>query len=96
GAVRLLSWFDSLRQGISGGIGWLALLVVMLASYRILLVPFISIFFSIILNGSITLQLRTQLHSSLGGILTGILVLFVLLFNDPSQLGLHAEEDVYE
>ena len=96
GAVRLLSWFDSLRQGISGGIGWLALLVVMLAMYRVLLVPFISLFFAIILNGSITLQLRTQLHSSLGGILTGILVLFVLLFNDPSRLGLKSKEDVNE
>jgi ABC-type uncharacterized transport system permease subunit len=30
GAVRTLSWFDSLRQSISGGIGFTALLVVML------------------------------------------------------------------
>jgi len=82
GAVRVLSWFDSLRQSISGGIGFLALLVVMLAGYRLLWVPFISFFFSVILNGSITLQLRTQLHSSIGGILTGVLVLLVLLFGD--------------
>lgn len=82
GAVRVLSWFDSLRQSISGGIGFLALLVVMLANYRLVWVPFISFFFSAVLNGSITLQLRTQLHSSLGGILTGVLVLFVLLFGD--------------
>jgi general nucleoside transport system permease protein len=86
GAIRVLSWFDSLRQSISGGIGYLALLVVMLASYRIVLVPFISYFFSAILNGSITLQLRTQLHSSIGGILTGVLVLFVLLFSDYSSI----------
>ena len=92
GAIRLLSWFDNLRQGISGGIGWLALLVVMLATYRVILVPFISMFFSIILIGSLTLQLRTQLHSSLGGIFTGILVLFVLLFQDPSRLGLHSKD----
>jgi simple sugar transport system permease protein len=82
GAVRVLSWFDSLRQSISGGIGWLALLVVMLAAFRLLWTPFVSLFFSIVLNGSITLQLRTQLHSSLGGILTGVLVLFVLLFRN--------------
>lgn len=87
GAVRVLSWFDSLRQSISGGIGFLALLVVMLASYRILWVPLIAFFFSVVLNGSITLQLRTQLHSSLGGILTGVMVLFVLLFGDPAKLG---------
>lgn len=88
GAVRVLSWFDSLRQSISGGIGFLALLVVMLASYRILWVPLIAFFFSAVLNGSIALQLRTQLHSSLGGILTGVMVLFVLLFGDAGKLGL--------
>jgi ABC-type uncharacterized transport system permease subunit len=88
GAIRTLSWFDSLRQSISGGIGFLALLVVMLASYKIFLVPLIAFFFSIVLNGSISLQLRTQLHSSLGGILTGVMVLFVLLFGDSTKLGL--------
>ncbi len=88
GAVRVLSWFDSLRQSISGGIGYLALLVVMLSMYRLFWVPLVAFFFSAVLNGSITLQLRTQLHSSLGGILTGVMVLFVLLFGDPQRLGL--------
>jgi simple sugar transport system permease protein len=88
GAVRVLSWFDSLRQSISGGIGFLALLIVMLAGYRILWVPFIAFFFSAVLNGSITLQLKTQLHSALGGILTGVTVLLVLLFGSARQLGL--------
>jgi len=88
GAVRTLSWFDSLRQSISGGIGFTALLVVMLANYNMWLVPFIALFFSGVLQGGITLQLRTQLHSSLGGILTGVMVLFVLLFSDPRKLGI--------
>lgn len=88
GAVRVLSWFDSLRQSISGNIGYLALLVVMLALYRLFWVPIIAFFFSTVLNGSITLQLRTQLHSSLGGILTGVMVLFVLLFGDAKRLGI--------
>jgi ABC-type uncharacterized transport system permease subunit len=87
GAVRVLSWFDSLRQSISGGIGYLSLLVVMLASYRIFWVPFIAFFFSAVLSGSITLQLKTQLHSSIGGILTGVMVLFVLLFGDYRKIG---------
>jgi simple sugar transport system permease protein len=82
GAIRTLSWFDSLRQSISGGIGFLALLVVMLSGFKPLLVPFVTLFFSSVLNGSITLQLRTQLHSALGGILTGFIVLFVLLFGN--------------
>lgn len=88
GAIRTLSWFDSLRQSISGGIGFLALLVVMLANYRMFLVPPIAFFFSIVLNGSISLQLRTQLHSSLGGILTELMVLLVILFGDAGKLGL--------
>lgn len=86
GGVRVLSWFDSLRQSISGGIGYLALLVVMLAAYRVILVPFIAYFFSSVLTGSISLQLKTQLHSSLGGILTGVMVLLVLLFGDKSRI----------
>jgi general nucleoside transport system permease protein len=88
GGIRVLSWFDSLRQSISGGIGFLALLVVMLANYRAFWVPPIAFFFSAVLNGSITLQLRTQLHSSLGGILTELMVLFVLLLGDPEKFGL--------
>jgi general nucleoside transport system permease protein len=94
GAVRVLSWFDSLRQSISGGIGFLALLIVMLAAYRILWVPLIALFFSAVLNGSVTLQLRTQLHSSLGGILTGVMVLFVLLFGSARQLGIGKSKQV--
>ena len=94
GAVRVLSWFDSLRQSISGGIGYLALLVVMLAAYRLVLTPLVAFFFSAVLNGSITLQLRTQLHSSLGDILTGVMVLFVLLLGDPVRLrGLRKVKD---
>lgn len=94
GSVRVLSWFDSLRQSISGGIGYLALLVVMLSTTRILLTPFIAFFFSAVLNGSITLQLRTQLHSSLGGILTGVMVLFVLLFGGVRTMKLPSRKTV--
>jgi ABC-type uncharacterized transport system permease subunit len=57
------------------------------------LVPPIAFFFSMVLNGSITLQLRTQLHSSLGGILTELMVLFVLLFGDWTKLGLFRKKD---
>jgi ABC-type uncharacterized transport system permease subunit len=86
GGVRVLSWFDSLRQSISGGIGYLALMVVLLAGFRLLWTPLVAFFFSAVLNGSITLQLRTQLHSSLGDILTGVMVIFVLLFGDLNRL----------
>jgi len=94
GAMRVLSWYDNLKQNISGGIGFLALLVVMLAAYRTLWVPLIAFFFSAVLNGSIILQLRTQLHSSLGGILTGVMVLFVILFGSSKALGIGKSKDV--
>ena len=86
GAVRVLSWFDSLRQSISGGIGYLALMVVILAGFRLYLTPLVALFFASVLSGSIVLQLRTQLHSSLGDILTGVMVLFVLLFGDFARI----------
>ena len=86
GAVRVLSWFDSLRQSISGGIGFLAILIVLLASLRPLLVVVISLIFSGLLTGGSVVELRTQLHSSLSGIIQGTLVLFMLLFGDYRQL----------
>lgn len=82
GSIRVLSWFDSLRQSISGGIGYLALMVVILAAFRLFWTPVVALFFAGVLSGSIVLQLRTQLHSSLGDILTGVMVLLVLLFGD--------------
>lgn len=82
GAVRVLSWFDSLRQSISGGIGFLAILIVLLAGMRPVLILIISVIFSGLLTGGTTVQLRTQLHSAISGIIQGALVLFVLLFGD--------------
>ncbi|HEC22521.1 MAG TPA: ABC transporter permease [Chloroflexi bacterium] len=82
GSVRVLSWFDSLRQSISGGIGFLAILIVLLAGLRPVWTLLIALIFSALLNGGTIVQLRTQLHSSLSGIIQGLLVLFVLLFGD--------------
>jgi simple sugar transport system permease protein len=86
GSVRVLSWFDSLRQSISGGIGFLAILIVLLAGARPAWTFIIGLIFSGLLNGGTIVQLRTQLHSSLSGIIQGLLVLFVLLFGDPPKL----------
>ena len=58
--------------------------------------PFIAFFFSVVLNGSVTLQLRTQLHSALGGILTGLLVLLVLLFGNAGIFRAPKTEEVTE
>ncbi len=86
GSVRVASWFDSLRQSISGGIGFLAILIVLLASLRPVLTLVISLVFSALLTGGTQVQLLTQLHSSLSGIIQGMLVLFALLFGDYEKL----------
>lgn len=86
GAVRVLSWFDSLRQSISGGIGFLAILIVLLASLRPVWTLLIALLFSALLTGGTKMQLTTQLHSSLSGIVQGMLVLFMLLFGDYHRI----------
>jgi ABC-type uncharacterized transport system permease subunit len=86
GSVRVASWFDSLRQSISGGIGFLAILIVLLASLRPVLTLVISLVFSALLTGGTQVQLLTQLHSSLSGIIQGMLVLFALLFGDYEKV----------
>jgi simple sugar transport system permease protein len=86
GSVRVLSWFDSLRQSISGGIGFLAILIVLLAGMRPLWTLLIALFFSALLTGGTIVQLRTQLKASISGIIQGTLVLFVLLFGDYRRL----------
>jgi simple sugar transport system permease protein len=86
GSVRVLSWFDSLRQSISGGIGFLAIMIVLLAGMRPVWTLLIALLFSGLLNGGTIVQLRTQLHSALSGIIQGTLVLFVLLFGDHRKI----------
>jgi ABC-type uncharacterized transport system permease subunit len=86
GSVRVASWFDSLRQSISGGIGFLAILIVLLAALRPVLTLMISLVFSALLTGGTQVQLLTQLHSSLSGIIQGMLVLFALLFGDYEKI----------
>lgn len=86
GSVRVLSWFDSLRQSISGGIGFLAILVVLLASIRPLWTLIIGLLFSALLNGGTFVHSRVQLHSSLSGLIQGTLVLLVLLLGDYKRV----------
>ncbi|MDA1239363.1 MAG: ABC transporter permease [Chloroflexi bacterium] len=79
GAVLVGAQHHKLVPSVSGGYGFLGILVVLLASYRIHWAAPIALFFAIIANGSVQLQLRLDLHSSLGGVFQGVLVLAVLL-----------------
>jgi len=79
GAVLATGIQHKLVPAIAGGRGFLAILVVLLAAYRIVWVVPIALFFAILSVGSAQLQLRLDLDSSIGGVLQGILVLFVIL-----------------
>jgi len=75
GMVQALGFHGRLIPSISGNYGFLAILVVLLARYRPILVVPISFFFAMIAVGSSSLQLRLDVNPTLGGVLQGVLVL---------------------
>jgi len=81
GSYRVLFTYASLRPLVSGGIGFLGLLVVLLVSVRAIWVPFVTFAFAAILSGSGRLRIALQIDASLAGVLQEVLVLTVLLFN---------------
>lgn len=85
GSYRVLFTYGRLVPLVSGGIGFLGLLVVLLVSIRALWVPLVTFAFAAILGGSTRLKTGLGLDTSLAGVLQGFLVLTVLLFNGLRQ-----------
>jgi len=79
GAIQATGVFHKLVPAVSGGYGFLGILVVLLAGFRASWIAPIALFFAAISVGSTQLSLRLDLDSSLGGVLQGVLVLFVIL-----------------
>ena len=79
GAVQVSGVFHKLVPSVSGGYGFLGILVVLLAGYRAAWIAPIALFFAAVAVGSTQLSLRLGLDSSLGGVLQGVLVLLVVL-----------------
>ena len=79
GAIQATGFHHKLVPAVSGGYGFLGILVVLLAGFRAAYVAPIAAFFAIVTVGSISLTLRLGVDSALGGVLTGVLVLFALL-----------------
>jgi ABC-type uncharacterized transport system permease subunit len=79
GAIQAIGVHHKLVPAISGGYGFLGILVVLLAGYRAAWIAPIAFFFVMLSVGSTALELRLGLDSALGGVLTGVLVLFVVL-----------------
>jgi len=79
GALHASGFHHKLVPSVSGGYGFLGILVVLLAGFGARWIAPIAFFFAVISVGSTQLQLRLQLDSALGGVLQGVLVLFTLL-----------------
>jgi simple sugar transport system permease protein len=71
---------------ISGGQGYLSLLVALLAGFRPLWVPPIALFFAAVGTGSPRLDLNMQIDSSLGGVIRASVVLAVILVSGGRAL----------
>lgn len=79
GTVQALGFHHKLVPSVSGGYGFLAILVVLLAGFRTVLTAPIALFFSAVLVGSTQLSLRLDIDSSLAGVIQGMMVLFILI-----------------
>ena len=79
GAVQAIGFHHKLVPAVSGGYGFLALLVVLLVGFKQVWIAPVALFFAAIFSGSTQLQLQLGIDSSLGGVLQGVLVLLVLL-----------------
>lgn len=79
GAIQSTGFHHKLVPAVSGGYGYLGILIALLAGFRATWIAPIALFFAMITVGSTQLQLRLNLDSSVGGVLQGVLVLFVLL-----------------
>jgi simple sugar transport system permease protein len=79
GAIQVVGFHHKLVPAVSGGYGFLGILVVLLAGFRAAWIAPIALFFMAMAVGSVQLSLRLGLDSAIGGVLQGIIVLFALL-----------------
>ncbi len=79
GGLQVTGVYHRLIPAVSSGYGYLGLLVVMLANYKTLPVPLITLFFAWLAAGSIQLPIMLRIDSSLSGVIQGACVLSALL-----------------
>lgn len=85
GAIQVTAVYHRLLPNVSGGFGFLGLLVAMLINYQALWAAPVAFFFAMINTGSIQLQIVYKLASSFAGVLQSLLVLLVLLGEGARQ-----------
>jgi general nucleoside transport system permease protein len=86
GSLQVLAVFHRLIPSISSNLGYLALLIAMLAGSNAWILLPIAFFFSALNIGSLQLPLSLDLESSLSGVIQGTLVLFALLGRGFSEM----------
>jgi simple sugar transport system permease protein len=79
GTVQVTAFHHKLVPAISGGYGFLGILVVLLAGFNAKWIAPIALLFTMIATGSTQLDLRLGLDSAIGEVIQGQIVLFVLL-----------------
>lgn len=79
GAMQVNGLHHKLVPAISGGYGFLGILLVLLAAYKVLPAATLAVFFAAVGVGASQLELRLDLDSALAGVFTSLLVLLVLL-----------------
>jgi general nucleoside transport system permease protein len=79
GALQALAVFHRLIPSISSGLGYLGLLVALLANYNPLWLLPIALFFSVLNIGALKLPTELKVESSLAGVIQGVLVLTMLI-----------------
>lgn len=79
GSHRVMHTYHSLRPLVSGGIGFYALLVALLAGFRAVPVPFLTFLTAAVVAGSTLVSIRLRIDQSLVGVFQGTLVLVILI-----------------
>jgi ABC-type uncharacterized transport system permease subunit len=79
GTVQAIGVWHRFIPSISGGYGYLGILVVLLSGFQATLLAPVAFFFGAVTKGSVALPLDLNLDSSLGGVLQGIIVLLFVL-----------------
>jgi simple sugar transport system permease protein len=87
GALQVLGVYHALVPNVASGIGFLGLLVALLARADIRWVAPLAIFFAMVTSGSIQLPLALSTDSSIAGVLQGMLVLAMIIARSVQRRG---------
>ena len=87
GALQVTGFNHVLRNNISGGYGYMGLMVGMLANIQPLITAPIAFVFIALSKGAASLGIDLKLDSNLSGVIQGSLVMFVLMMDGHQGLG---------